>query len=165
MSRHPFYLRIAFSTTCGIACLLTCLLWVRSFWKEESLDHRTFTEGRIYGISSTYGTIRLFYGTDIHLVKPGWSPQWRVSSQWHDNPGLTAEEKEIIRKHSSKQFRWRILPSGFYVKAPYWLITLLIAASGVVPWFRWRFSLRTLLIATTLVAVVLGIIVWMTRAG
>jgi hypothetical protein len=26
---------------------------------------------------------------------------------------------------------------------------------------RWRFSLRTLLIATTLVAVVLGLIVWL----
>ena len=34
------------------------------------------------------------------------------------------------------------------------------------PWLRCpRFSLRTLLIATTLVAVVLGIIVWMSRAG
>ena len=30
---------------------------------------------------------------------------------------------------------------------------------------KWRFSLRTLLIATTLVAVGLGLIVWMTRAG
>ena len=33
------------------------------------------------------------------------------------------------------------------------------------PWITWRFSLRTLLIATTLVAVVLGIIVWMSRTG
>jgi hypothetical protein len=28
---------------------------------------------------------------------------------------------------------------------------------------RWRFTLRTLLIATTLVAVVLGLIVWLSR--
>ena len=34
---------------------------------------------------------------------------------------------------------------------------------GVAPWLRWRFSLRTLLIATTLVAVVLGLIVWSVR--
>src|SRR6476620_3597226 len=29
------------------------------------------------------------------------------------------------------------------------------------PWMRWHFSLRTLLIATTLVAVVLGLVMWM----
>jgi hypothetical protein len=28
MTRHPFYLRIAFSATCGIACLLLIGLWV-----------------------------------------------------------------------------------------------------------------------------------------
>ena len=36
----------------------------------------------------------------------------------------------------------------------------------LLPWLPWmpgRFSLRTLLIATTLVAVVLGLIVWLRR--
>ena len=51
------------------------------------------------------------------------------------------------------------------VLLPHWFdITVssdfLIAAA---PWLRWRFSLRTLLIATTLVAVVLGLIVWAAR--
>ena len=42
------------------------------------------------------------------------------------------------------------------------LVVLFFAALGVVaaPCIKWRFSLRTLLIATTLVAVVLGLIVW-----
>ena len=40
-------------------------------------------------------------------------------------------------------------------------VVLLMAALAAVPWLRWRFSLRTLLIAMTLVAVVLGIIMWM----
>jgi hypothetical protein len=45
---------------------------------------------------------------------------------------------------------------------PYWAIVLPSAALASVPWIRWskRFSLRTLLIATTLVAVVLGVVVW-----
>src|SRR5262245_12610945 len=33
--------------------------------------------------------------------------------------------------------------------------------SALAPWLRWRFTLRPLLIATTLVAVVLGLIVWL----
>ena len=35
---------------------------------------------------------------------------------------------------------------------------------AAAPWLRWRFSLRTLLIATTLVAVVLGVIVVSSRS-
>ena len=41
-------------------------------------------------------------------------------------------------------------------------VTVLVASRcRAFPWLRWRFSLRTLLIATTLVAVVLGLIVWL----
>jgi hypothetical protein len=49
--------------------------------------------------------------------------------------------------------------------APYWFLILLTAAIAAAPWLRWpkRFSLRTLLIATTLVAVVLGLIVAVLR--
>jgi hypothetical protein len=46
--------------------------------------------------------------------------------------------------------------------APFCLLTLILFGIGVAPWIRWsnRFTLRTLLIATTLVALVLGLIVW-----
>jgi hypothetical protein len=53
--------------------------------------------------------------------------------------------------------------SGRLVRTPHWLPILLSAALVAAPWLRWRFSLRTLLIATTLVAVVLGAIVYATR--
>jgi hypothetical protein len=43
-----------------------------------------------------------------------------------------------------------------------WLVVMLAGALPVVPWLSLkRFSLRTLLVATTLVAVVLGIVVWL----
>ena len=39
---------------------------------------------------------------------------------------------------------------------------MLSASLAAVPWFRWskRFSLRTMFITTTLVAIVLGLIAW-----
>ena len=48
-------------------------------------------------------------------------------------------------------------------RVAHWLAVLFFATLGIVssPWIKWRFSLRTLLIATTLVAVVLGLIVWL----
>ena len=46
---------------------------------------------------------------------------------------------------------------------PYWSIAVGFVALGAATWINWdgRFSLRTLLIATTLLAVMLGLIVWL----
>jgi hypothetical protein len=51
---------------------------------------------------------------------------------------------------------------------PHWVLTLIAAAGSVAHWYRWRFSLRTLLVAMTLAAVGLGAIlhaVWWLRSG
>jgi hypothetical protein len=45
---------------------------------------------------------------------------------------------------------------------PYWLPCLATATLAIIPWLR-RFSLRTLLIAMTLIAVVLGLVIWAAR--
>lgn len=60
---------------------------------------------------------------------------------------------------------------GFYAKAlrksgticiPHWFAVLIVGGIAAAPWIRRfrRFSLRTLLVAMTLVAVVLAIVVW-----
>jgi hypothetical protein len=49
------------------------------------------------------------------------------------------------------------------VQLPHWFLVVLTAAFTVIRWMKWRFSLRTLLIATTLVAVALGAIVLAAR--
>ena len=46
---------------------------------------------------------------------------------------------------------------------PHWFAALCPAALAAIPWIRWRFSLRTLLIATTLVAAALGTILALSR--
>lgn len=46
------------------------------------------------------------------------------------------------------------------VNVPYWFLA---AAFAAVPWIPWRFSLLALMIATTLVAAMLGLVVWMVR--
>ncbi len=48
----------------------------------------------------------------------------------------------------------------------YFILAFLSVALAAVPWhpwWSWRFSLRTMLIVTALVAVVLGMVVWLTR--
>jgi hypothetical protein len=46
----------------------------------------------------------------------------------------------------------------FIVMVPTWFITIILLIPTIAPWLPCRFSLRRLLIATTLVAVVLGIL-------
>jgi hypothetical protein len=58
-------------------------------------------------------------------------------------------------------FNIRPKKNGWVVWSPHWFLSALAATFAIVPWIhklRWRFSLRTLLIATTLVAVGLGTI-------
>jgi hypothetical protein len=53
--------------------------------------------------------------------------------------------------------------TGIVIQLPHWTLVLMTGICGAAPWIRqlkWRFTTRTLLIATTLVAVVLGLIVW-----
>ena len=52
------------------------------------------------------------------------------------------------------------------IMVPHWFLILLSALLAYVPWLRFwstRFSLRTLLIVTTLIAVGLGLIAWAAR--
>jgi hypothetical protein len=44
-----------------------------------------------------------------------------------------------------------------FVIVPYWFLVAVLASA---PWFRWRFSLRTLLVGMTLVAIGLGMVVY-----
>jgi hypothetical protein len=52
--------------------------------------------------------------------------------------------------------RWRAVEAYFLLALP----TLFFA---LLPWLNWRFSLRAMLIVTTLIAVTLGLAVWVAR--
>jgi hypothetical protein len=49
------------------------------------------------------------------------------------------------------------------IHSPYWSLVAASFTLAALPWLRSQFSLRTLLIATTLVAVVLGLAAWAGR--
>ena len=55
-------------------------------------------------------------------------------------------------------------PRVLNLYAPCWAVVSFLGIAVSIPWLHWlpcRFNLRTLLIATTLIAVVLGLIVWL----
>jgi len=60
------------------------------------------------------------------------------------------------------RFRWNTVGSSWYAGAPYWCLALAVATLGGVVWIRpsTRFSIRTLLIITAIVAAGLGFVVY-----
>jgi hypothetical protein len=134
-------LRIAWSVGWGVLCLLLIALWVRSYrcgdWLEIPL-------GMGYSVQAATGVGTIYFNV-APAINSGWSY------------GADPEQPEIINYYHGRNERW-------INRQPIWLVSVFAAAVGVVPWLRWRFSLRTLLIATTVVAVAIGLAVMTLRA-
>jgi hypothetical protein len=140
-------LRIAWSVGCGIACVLLIVLWVRSYWRLDAVDVANW-----YEIESVYGEIVVLkYGSAIALVDP-----------WSYHSFVTTDEMGAGHWVTTLGFNCSETPVGLRIVFPHWFPIFMSILSAAIPWIRWRFSLRTLLIATTLV-VVLGLIVWAAR--
>jgi hypothetical protein len=129
--------------------VLLVVLWVRSYQHRESLYGHFPIQGYLQ-ITSNYGGLAFIVNGEH------WKQEWRVKS----SPAVPRNELNPVwmfnlRQHARYGFWWD-------VSAPYWFLLPLTTALTVAPWIRWtkRFSLRTLLIATTLVGLVLGLVVW-----
>jgi hypothetical protein len=138
-------LRIAWSVVCGIACVLLIGLWVRSYYVCDSVHVPTWGSMRVGALR---GIISIAASRETSM---GWT--------WNAIP--TARLMPVLGSGPTWSFRSE--PPYTFLVFPH---RLLIAISGmlcIAPWIRWRFTLRTLLIATTLVALVLGVIAWAVR--
>jgi hypothetical protein len=58
-----------------------------------------------------------------------------------------------------RPFSWQSNGNTFYSSLPHWSAFTCGVILTLVPWIRWHFSLRTLLIATTIIGLLLGLII------
>jgi hypothetical protein len=130
----------------GLACVLLVALWVRSYWHVDSITTK-------FGFTvSAQGS---FVSTPLFHLSPTDTHGWEFNKHSSD---VKFPESSFLGFHFAVEnaSRWIAL-------VPHWFVILLAVTFAAVPWvhkIRWRFSLRTLLIATTLVAVVLGLVVY-----
>jgi hypothetical protein len=141
-------LRIAWSVLWGLACVLLIVLWVRSYRGGDSI---TLYESNAEAVplTSTKGHIELLADNDINANPYQW-----VDFVMNNNP----ERQSVSAIYAGFEVRhtWRFDSYSM----PHWFAVLLSVACGAIPWLGWRYSVRTLLIATTLVAAVLGLAVY-----
>jgi hypothetical protein len=148
-------LRIAFSAVCGVVCLLLIALWVRSYWwydifnvqLAESRPLRIYSQSGLFYIGTAHDL-----GSDRH--KPGdWS--------FHHSQ-IERDRNELWTWF---RFRCQLIWNDFFIFVPHWALVLTSGAFAAIAYFKsnCRFSLRSFLLATTLVALILGIIIVLTK--
>lgn len=143
-------LRICISAFFGVLTLLLCVLWARSYWWFEGY---TIKPSVYYGgIGWTAGTLL------IEGISPG-NPQ--VAAGYVCRP----IDKSSVRTLGFEYTRWN---KAFSLAMPIYTLVLLTSVLTALPVIQreWiylpnRFSLRTLLIATTIIAAMLGLVVWL----
>jgi hypothetical protein len=147
-------LRIAWSVLWGVVAVLLGVLWVRSRpWQDRLIRHSSFDiEFRSYSGQTILEA----------TPNPNWTsaPYWEVKSRLADHEFYPPPSAHPLLDHAGIQ--WGSKGGTIYLFLPHWFFVLCALTCCGLPWANripFRFSLRTLLIATTLVAVGLGVIV------
>jgi hypothetical protein len=142
-------LRIAWTVWWGIVCVLLVVLWLRSYQKLEIvICQGKGNELTVFGSNS--GTV---YFTRQEREWAAKDTTLRFIFGW--------QYQSDIPSKTSGPFVWRTAGGRIDVVCPNYLLVGLCIGVALVPWavHKWNFSLRTLLIATAPVAVVLGLVV------
>jgi len=151
MPKWISYLRIAFAALCGFACVLLLVLWVRSYWRSDGVQGPIlWAHG--FTLTSFNGRFMFGGGDEEDPIT-----EWDCSSFKYDDqygPGQMAQFLgPVFAFHPSEE-------DGAYVHVPHWFLALIAGSIAFLFAKRRRYSLRTVLIVTALIAIGMGTIVY-----
>jgi hypothetical protein len=149
------------SVVCFVACVAIVALWVRSYqswyeWRGRWADTRAFSAESIQG--------RLIVN-EFHL-----NPDTKWPSRLDGAPIGKSMKFPDLHLEPGMLSPLGILTyfseTASAVIMPYWCLVLVSGSLAQILRMRWpwRFNLRGLFIATTFVAVVLGMMAWLDRS-
>jgi hypothetical protein len=160
------HLRIAFTALSLTVCVLLIVLWLRSY-SFVDICGLTFAGQARTNFVSKNGRIWLIildYKTYVWAV--GKTREWDIRSEPVSKQyQIWTTDDDLINDTGAPKLPGLYLkrfPNGYYrAIVPHRYFVLLAALLSAAPWVHWsrcRFGLRTLLIATTFVAIALGVI-------
>jgi len=147
--------RIGTSVLFGALTIALAVLWLRSYWRiDHSVSYGCLWNHWGAGFYSIRGSTTLFFNhPDV---------TWMVDFGSH-----LAAERGVnlnVRPDRNAHFAHQVDPYSVTVRTPYWLWVAASVVLASIPWMTcaWkRFSLRMLLIVTTLSCGALGLGVWL----
>jgi hypothetical protein len=155
-------LRIAWSVVWGVVAVLLICLWGRSYWWIDSAQI-SITKSQLLIVNFMHGGIGI--GDQYNRADPDVS-RW-TSFEIERIQRMPLMPREVW---DGRRINWghesRMRFTEIYIAIPYWLLVplaIVLATVSWIPQLRYRFSLRTLLISTTLIAVVLGLMVYVAQ--
>lgn len=150
-------LRISWTVAWGVAAVALCVLWVRSYRSVDGFLRQS-SSSELSGLNKD-GQLRFAWLSDLSGRTYGYQQGWhRVTHQglWQNNHIRVVVPEGLLVARSSR---------GGVVWISHWLAILLavsIAAGCWIP-LSLGFSLRTLLLAITLLSVLFGFAAWSMR--
>lgn len=141
-------LRIAWSVMWGVVAVLLCVLWVRSYYRADIVRSKALLAEAI----SVRGKLKLSR-IDHFPASPNF-----------DSYPFGERAAEVIDEHVHRfsESNGFGLYGGRSVLFPYSFAAACSLVMAAAAWVT-RFSLRTMLVATTLIAVGLGLIIWLAK--
>jgi hypothetical protein len=139
-------LRIAWSAVWGIAGAMLLVLWMRSYWWSDVAW--VTTPSCDFRADSVNGgtTISVFVDSEREIAN-----EWNRNSYRHNT--------SMRPPDATWKFDTYMTRRGLDASLPHWFYFLLMSLIAAAAWIR-HFTLRTLLISMTLIAVMLGLAVW-----
>jgi hypothetical protein len=148
-------LRIAWSVFWGVLAILLTVWWSRSYRVYDTVMV-ALPSSQCMELGSHFRQFNFNVGERSAELGSGY---WATIHQELD--GDEAEGLNLPGWFGKLGIRGRGA-GGFYY-FDFWFPFIGLIATAAASWLPLRFTLRTLLIATTLVAVVLGLIAWLSR--
>jgi hypothetical protein len=146
-------LRIAWSVFWGLAAVFLIVLCVRSYFIRDTAWLPTSKIS--VEMNSLCGRVVLVFPVDAYML----GNQFKTFHAKINRGDTSRFQNSILRIVVIRQLNLT------EIGIPFWCLILACVALVAAPWLQYqrKFSLRTLVIFTTLVAVGLGLMVWVTR--
>jgi hypothetical protein len=131
--------RLVASTTFALVAVLLGALWVRSFWRYDVFVRQQ--PGSSLVIGSNWGAISW-----------QWHDTPRQSAEWHHSAWSPVPIHEPITSVA-----WRAGATHPMSGVQHWFLVAIASALAAAPWLLRRFTIRTMMALTTLVAMFFAI--------
>jgi hypothetical protein len=146
------------------------MLWARShqYWERVVIGL-----GGTHAIEAQHvrGQVKIIKFSEQHIT-PGfqpdtsifWPPLRLTIEQWNKQDRRRSDNgRPLDFPASFTGFGGELTSTRYVIFLPYWFLASATVVAAIAVWMPWRFRLRTLIIAMTLVAVLLGLAVWAIR--